>query len=55
MAFWGWLFLGSTLWVLAVKKDEFHAMPGSTGTQLVSAYKEMLLVLQVYIYMYIYT
>ena len=46
MAFWGWLFLASTLWVLAVRNDEYEALPGSASSQLVSAYKEMLLVIQ---------
>ena len=46
MAFWGWVFLGSTLWVLAVRNDEHHAPPGSVGRQLLEAYGEMLVVLQ---------
>lgn len=46
MAFWGWLFLASTLWVMAVRKDEFYAPPGSASSQLLAAYKEMLVVLR---------
>jgi len=46
MAFWGWVFLGSTLWVLYVKNDEHAQLPGSLGRQLVDAYGEMILVLQ---------
>jgi PAT family acetyl-CoA transporter-like MFS transporter 1 len=46
MAFWGWLFLASTLWVMAVRKDEFYSPPGSASSQLIAAYKEMLVVLR---------
>ena len=46
MAFWGWLFLGSTLWVLGVRNDEYTAPEGGVAEQCVAAYREMLLVLQ---------
>ena len=46
MQFWGWVFLASTIWVVSVRKDEHEAQPGSLGDQLLSAYREMLSVLQ---------
>jgi len=44
--FWGWIFVGSTVCVLLVRQDEHRPQEGSTGSQLVAAYKEMWLVLQ---------
>jgi len=44
--FWGWIFVGSTVCVLLVRQDEYRPQEGSTGSQLVAAYKEMWLVLQ---------
>jgi len=44
--FWGWVFVASTVCVLLVKQDEHRAQEGSTGSQLLEAYKEMWLVLQ---------
>lgn len=44
--FWGWIFVASTVCVLLVKQDEHRAQEGSAGSQLLAAYKEMWLVLQ---------
>lgn len=44
--FWGWVFVASTVCVLLVKQDEHRPQEGSTGSQLLEAYKEMWLVLQ---------
>ena len=46
MAFWGWIFLASTIWVLSVKKDEHTAPAGSISGELFDAYREMLSVLK---------
>ena len=46
MFFWGWVFLGSTLWVLLEKQDEHTPQPGTAASQLYAAYKEMWLVVQ---------
>jgi len=46
MAFWGWVFLGSTLWVLTVRRDEFGAPEGGILSEMGAAYKEMVLVVQ---------
>lgn len=46
MAFWGWIFLASTLCVLLVRRDEHTKQPGTLMQQLGSAYKEMLVVVQ---------
>ena len=46
MFFWGWVFLGSTMWVILEKQDEHTPQPGTAASQLYAAYKEMWLVLQ---------
>ncbi|KAL1507345.1 hypothetical protein AB1Y20_008191 [Prymnesium parvum] len=46
MKFWGWVFLASTVCVLFVKRDEHVAPTSGVLSEIVSAYKEMLLVMQ---------
>ena len=46
MVFWGWVFLGSTLWVLTVRRDEHTPQPGGAGAAMVATYLEMWQVLK---------
>ena len=46
MVFWGWVFLGSTVWVLAVRRDEHTPQPGGAGAAMVATYLEMWQVLK---------
>jgi len=41
MAFWAWVFLGSTLWVAVAKGDEHTPLCGSPWSIVTSAYGEM--------------
>ena len=45
MAFWGWVFIGSTLWVATVRRDEHHKQPEGALREMVNAYREMLTVI----------
>ena len=46
MAFWGVIFLASTLWVAAVKNDEHAPLPAGLLSSLTATYREMFVILQ---------
>ena len=46
MAFWGWVFLASTIWVLTVRRDEHTKPEAGVLLEMVGAYKEMVMVLR---------
>ena len=46
MGFWGYIFLGSTLWVAVARGDEHTPITGTVWENCVAAYKEMALVLR---------